>query len=201
MAYIYKITNNINGKIYVGKTDFSIEKRFKEHCRDSLKEGCEKRPLYSAMRKYGVENFSIDLLEETNNPEEREIYWIETLESFKNGYNATIGGDGTRYANYDIILTLWKQGLGSIEITKITGYAQQTISRALFSENISPQTRKIRANQKMYKPVAKIDINTGEILEVFESIKAAERAMDNKHIASVCVGKRKTANGFGWKHI
>ena len=55
MAYIYQIINDINDKIYVGKTEFSIEKRFKEHCRDAFKERSEKRPLYSAMRKYGVE--------------------------------------------------------------------------------------------------------------------------------------------------
>lgn len=37
MALIYKITNDINDKIYIGKTNFSIEKRFKEHCRDAQK--------------------------------------------------------------------------------------------------------------------------------------------------------------------
>lgn len=37
MSYIYKIINDINNKIYVGKTDFSIEKRFKEHCNDAFK--------------------------------------------------------------------------------------------------------------------------------------------------------------------
>ena len=42
MAYIYKIINNINQKIYIGKTSSTIEKRFKEHCNDSKKERCEK---------------------------------------------------------------------------------------------------------------------------------------------------------------
>ena len=93
MAYIYQITNNINGKIYIGKTEFSLEKRFKEHCKDAFKREDEKRPLYAAMRKYGIENFKISLIEETENPEEREIFWIEQKRSFKNGYNATIGVD------------------------------------------------------------------------------------------------------------
>ena len=39
MAYIYKITNDVNGKIYIGKTYNSIEKRFKEHCRERLRDG------------------------------------------------------------------------------------------------------------------------------------------------------------------
>lgn len=46
------------------------------------------------MRKYGIEHFHIELLEETDDPNEREVYWIEKKRSFKDGYNATIGGDG-----------------------------------------------------------------------------------------------------------
>lgn len=95
MGLIYKITNDINGKIYIGKTEFSLEKRFKEHCQDAFRERCEKRPLYAAMRKYGIEHFHIELIEETNIPEEREKYWIDYYNTYKYGYNATIGGDGS----------------------------------------------------------------------------------------------------------
>lgn len=63
MSYIYVITNDVNGKQYVGKTNKSISKRFKEHISDSKKERCEKRPLYSAMNKYGVEHFHAEQLE------------------------------------------------------------------------------------------------------------------------------------------
>ena len=71
MAYIYQITNNINGKIYIGKTEFSIEKRFQEHCRDCFKRKTEHRPLYAAMRKYGIENFSVALIEKTDHPNDK----------------------------------------------------------------------------------------------------------------------------------
>ena len=65
MSYIYKIVNKINNKIYIGKTNLSsIEERFKEHCYEYNKFHSEKRPLYSAMKKYGIENFQIYLLEE-----------------------------------------------------------------------------------------------------------------------------------------
>lgn len=46
MAFIYKITNDVNGKVYIGKTLFSVEKRWKEHFKDSKKERCKNRPLY-----------------------------------------------------------------------------------------------------------------------------------------------------------
>ena len=69
MGYIYCITNLINGKQYVGKTTSTIEERFREHCSDSKKERCERRPLYNAMNKYGIENFVVEELIECPNDE------------------------------------------------------------------------------------------------------------------------------------
>lgn len=73
---IYKIYNDVNDKLYIGKTVSSIEKRFQEHCDDSKKERCEKRSLYNAMNKYGIEHFFIELIEECDLKElsEKEIY-------------------------------------------------------------------------------------------------------------------------------
>jgi len=81
MAFIYVITNDINNKQYVGKTNGNIQKRFHEHVLDSRKRRCEKRPLYNAMRKYGVEHFYIEILEECLAEEaaNKEIYWIDKL--------------------------------------------------------------------------------------------------------------------------
>ena len=62
MPYIYKIVNNLNQKIYIGKTNRSIEERFKEHIRKANQN--IDRPLYRAIRKYGIENFTINQIEE-----------------------------------------------------------------------------------------------------------------------------------------
>lgn len=125
MAYIYKITNNINNKIYVGKTLRTIEERFSEHAKDYLKH--LDRPLYKAFQKYGIENFSIEMIEEClpTDINEKEIYWIEYYGSFKYGYNATIGGDGTHYADYDLIFSLWNEGKLLKQIVEITGYSEK----------------------------------------------------------------------------
>ena len=104
MAFIYVITNDTNGKQYVGKTNNSIEERFREHVSDSKKRRCEKRPLYAAMNKYGVEHFSIEVLEECNaeNSSEREMFWIQALNTYGHtGYNATLGGDSKHYYDYN----------------------------------------------------------------------------------------------------
>lgn len=107
MAFIYVITNDINGKQYVGKTNLSIEERFKEHCKGRKRRRCEKRPLYSAMNKYGIEHFYIEQLEECSAEDsaKREEYWIAKLGTYgSGGYNATRGGDSKKYYDYKKIV-------------------------------------------------------------------------------------------------
>jgi len=97
---IYKITNIINNKIYIGKTTKNLYERKKVHIRNA-KIG-RRSILYSAIRKHGVENFIFEILEklETSSVEvlnERETYYIKLLNShYENGegYNMTFGGDG-----------------------------------------------------------------------------------------------------------
>ena len=203
MAYIYQIQNDINGKIYVGKTEFSIEKRFKEHCRDYKKEHCEKRPLYAAMRKYGIEHFHISLLEETDDPEEREKYWIEKLCSFKKGYNATKGGDGKRYLDYDLIISTYLATKNQKETAKLNNTTQDMVSKIIKEYIPDKVLSGAEINTVLFgRKVAKIDPKTLEVLDVYSSVGEAERANNiKKHIGSVCSGKRKTAGGFYWKYI
>lgn len=94
---IYCVTNLINGKQYVGLSKDCL-KRWSDHYSKSYhstKEDEIKKPLYMAMRKYGRENFSFNILEECEYEDlkEKEIFWIEKLNTYYNGYNATPGGD------------------------------------------------------------------------------------------------------------
>ena len=206
MAYIYKITNDINGKVYIGKTINTIEKRWSEHCKDSLKERNENRPLYRAMNKYGIQHFHIEEIEECSIEEvsEKEKYWIEIYGSFKYGYNATKGGDGKQYADYDLIYKLWLDGKNVKEIHNLTNYDNGTIRIALEENNISAIERRNRQIQKVERAVAMLDKNTKEIIKVFPSRKAAYDYLGKQHsghIAEVCKGKRKTAYGYAWKEL
>lgn len=90
--YIYKITNNINGKSYIGQTS-DYQRRFAEHKAKGY--GQEKtKILYYAFDKYGIENFTFEVIEnKTSNYNEREKYWIKYYDSFENGYNMTEGGE------------------------------------------------------------------------------------------------------------
>lgn len=92
---IYKITNLLNNKCYIGQSVY-IERRFTKHKNFDLEK--KDYPLYVDFEKYGIENFSFEIIELCSQEElnEKEKYWIEYFDSFNNGYNQTIGGSGTQ---------------------------------------------------------------------------------------------------------
>lgn len=101
---IYKITNLINGKVYIGQSN-DIEDRWRDHKWISTQENKIEYsyPLYRAFRKYGLENFSFEVIEQCPEEDlnEKEIYYIEFYRAYfhyenSNGYNQTLGGEGTR---------------------------------------------------------------------------------------------------------
>lgn len=103
MYYIYKFTNKLNKKTYIGQTN-NVEKRKRGHKSESFNSKATGYflPFHCAIRKYGWENFDFEILEEI--PEdfghdyvnEREIFFIEHYKSLKNqnGYNISLGGQG-----------------------------------------------------------------------------------------------------------
>ena len=96
MYIIYKHTNKINGKSYVGQTKYTMERRLKGHLSSAKRASSKTKPFHLALAKYGIKAFESTVIETGLNKEEasrREIYWIKKVDSFCNGYNATLGGD------------------------------------------------------------------------------------------------------------
>lgn len=102
-GFIYLIQNDINGKQYVGQTAQSIEERFSKHIKTA--NSGDGFALHQAIRKYRVQHFSIKLIEEVdfNKLDEREQYWIKHYDTYLNGYNETIGGEGNHKYDYSDI--------------------------------------------------------------------------------------------------
>lgn len=89
MGKIYKITNNITGKVYIGKTiRDTLDQRYKEHISNRRKIECASL-ISKSLRDYGALNHSIELLEECENSIilKREQYWIDEYNSLFLGYN------------------------------------------------------------------------------------------------------------------
>lgn len=94
-GFIYIIKNDLNNKVYIGKTTTTIEKRFIRHCKDGKNES-NKLSIDYAINKYGKEHFTIKEIEKSGLSylSDREIYWIKYYDSYRNGYNLTLGGEG-----------------------------------------------------------------------------------------------------------
>ena len=211
MAYIYQIVNDINDKVYVGKTEFSIEKRFQQHCQDSKKQKCEKRPLYSAMRKYGIEHFRVELIEETDNPEEREQYWIKQKKSYgKTGYNATKRGDGKRYLDYNLIISVYKELKSVRKVADQLNISTDQVSHILHKNEIEIKSSQEINAEENSKSVKMFSLDYKLIKEFSSCAEAARYLIENNfsnckfttartHISEVCQGKRMTFAKFIWK--
>lgn len=150
MGVIYKITNSINGKVYIGQTAVSVKRRWNRHKFEATN-GNSEMPIHIAMRKYGVHNFYYEIVEECQNSEldSREEYWILQENSFYDGgYNATLGGYKAPRVNSDEFISLWHEGLCCTEIEKMTNSSRNTISSYLCASGISATEIKQRGIER-----------------------------------------------------
>lgn len=103
---IYKITNQINNKIYIGQT-VNWDERYRHHRQEAYRKNTEnaKRPIYRAIRKHGLKNFKfeiIDIADDKAELDNLEIYYIDKFNSLidHNGYNLEKGGANGRKSEY-----------------------------------------------------------------------------------------------------
>lgn len=131
---IYKIENQVNQKVYIGQST-NISTRWRRH-RSEANNLNNSYPLYCAMRKYGLENFSFEIIEECSKEDldSRERYWIKEFDSYYNGYNQTSGGQAggasiSLQPNdvLEIIELLKSTTLGNQEIAKEYNVSENTI--------------------------------------------------------------------------
>lgn len=200
MGHIYCITNSINGKQYVGKTEIDVQERFEQHkgIRNCPRD--KNRPLYRAMRKYGVENFTVEELETVEDVSmlsERESFWIAQKDTFRHGYNCTRGGDGTVKYNYKKIYETWQSNHNIMETARIVGCDRRVVRKVLKEEGI------INPARPSHLSVVAIDRLTGELRYSFDSIKQAVKFFNKTSrvgLTTACKDLSKTFCGYRWRY-
>ena len=154
-GFIYKITNKINGKSYIGQTIQNVKERFYQHCATKCSKAVSNMAIHRAIKKYGKSNFTVEVIEEIDsaNLNDRERYWIKYYNSYNNGYNSTKGGqDGIKlFKNLDTesIVREYKSGKSLREIGRLFNVDKQTIKDLLIRHNVELRTtRTYKLSQK-----------------------------------------------------
>lgn len=196
---IYKITNKLNGKIYIGQSIDPFS-RFKQHCWNCK----DYTSLISrAIQKHGKENFSFEILEtDIENYNEREKYWIKYFNCIDpNGYNLTEGGEEppkligqnasfTTHSDEQVALVkelLKNTDISLDDIAKQTGYADTTAIQRI---NIG----KIWNDPNESYPLRLLFNDTTSTKERWEKIVdlLLNTDLTQKEIANLCGVKRST---------
>ena len=217
---IYKLTNLINNKVYIGLTTKTLAQRLSQHHYES-RHGVN-RPLYRAMRKYGENKFSAEIIDSAENLQdlkEKEQYWIKYYNSYGatgNGYNATKGGDMTAHQPVGYTKISLKDGTILEQFEKATDTTNtqnaDKITQTQYTDfvlvktknilNKTPEQIKDYAFSLRPKVICQLDknnnliarwMNSSDVISVYPNI--------TKSCLFACLwGKRKTHLGFKWKY-
>lgn len=146
---IYKITNKVNNKVYIGQTRYTLEFRWRQHQHKK-----DNTHFHNAIRKYGPENFSVEVLEECDYEDlnSKEIFYIAKYNSFAEGYNLTLGGDGNRRLlldnKYDEIQELYLSGFSSVKIAELYDVDKASILKILKSLGVKLRNNHLNLNRQ-----------------------------------------------------
>lgn len=206
MIGIYGFQNQLNQKWYIGQS-IHIEHRQKEHKNEMLSNRSNNK-FYNALRKYGWENFSFQILEECS-PEElnsKEVYWIKYYNSYLNGYNSTPGGQ-EKYFNPQPIYEAWDEGLSPLEISQKLNIGISCVRKNLSEySNYSVKEAYTRGKKLALKnknsTVYQYDLN-GNFIQSWPSCKeiARQTGYDDSAIGRCIKNKRLSAYNYQWKNF
>ena len=182
ICYIYKITNLINGKLYIGLTTNTIQQRWYYHLKDLEK---KKSALYNAMNKYGVKNFKIETIEQCtlSNVREREKYWISFYNTYLDdtkGYNQSAGGELCILKTEDEkdIIELYNKYQNVTLVANELHADRARIVRVLSKNDIEIKTAQEHQKEKAYS-IFQYDENNNLVQEFQSKYEAGQWAIDN----------------------
>lgn len=222
---IYKFENNINHMVYIGQT-IDLEKRYLKHCRN-IKDLRKQEDLYRALREFGLENFSYEILVQLDSFDqdrlnELENYYINYYNSLKpNGYNMVPGGTngaglakGKRVQQYDLKGEFIAEFPSAHEADRNTGIDFSSICACCRGERLytkefqwkyADDNKKISdISQEVYlknRKIQQYNLNK-ELIQEFNNLKEASQSV-NVTKSSLCrclKGHSASCGGFLWSY-
>lgn len=163
MGFIYKIVNDVNDKVYIGQTTYTLERRWQQHISKSK---TNNSLLYREMRRIGLSHFKMELVEKCDDSalDKKEIYYIDKFKSYYNGYNSTLGGHGgAKYdLDDDIVINMYKNNYGMHYIAEYFGCNLIVIKSLLIKNNIelrnyNNESISVTMLSKEYTPLLKFN--------------------------------------------
>lgn len=154
-GFIYKITNKVNGKSYIGQTRYTVEFRWRQHQHKK-----DNTHFHLAIAKYGADSFTVETLEECEiaDMDSREIFYIAKFDTYNNGYNSSTGGDGMMGHSrvltddkYDEIKGLYLSGFSSNKIADLYKVDKATIQKLLKAMGVKLRSNKLSINKQEFE--------------------------------------------------
>ena len=198
MGLIYMRISPSGGK-YIGQTTLSELERWKDHVKEAFNPNSKNYNtiLNSAIRKYGADSFQVQILENSikdNDLNAREIYWIDYYKTYyadnNHGYNITRGGEGHYLLSIkkEDLISLWEQGLGTVEIAKYFNCERQAIRERLLGLGYTSKDLTARRTEKAVITRDNNHYNTEEILILWHqglsATKIGEKLHQDRHSIS-----------------
>ncbi len=201
MGYIYKITNKLDNKMYVGQTVQDLEERWKGH----LKKNSNCRYLSSAIKKHGKENFKFELICISFDEylDEIEKQYIKKFNCIvPNGYNLREGGNSSKHneeTKKKISESL--KGRKVNDVSPWLGKKHDEETKKKISEKLKGNKPNLETYIKRCKTVIQLDLED-QVINKYISAREASRINNiaSSSIINCCNGKKNTAKGFKWKY-
>lgn len=202
--FIYKATSQTTGKVYIGQSSQTLQERINQHNSHAFGHQYNYH-FHNAIRKYGADDFTYEIIEDKietiEELNEREKYWISQYDSYYNGYNSTLGGDGRKTRDDELIIKLFKEGKRTKEICEITGHHRSTIYRSYNVNSLIKEVWEKRNQQIRERCSRAVEQYTlqGEYIKTWNSATECGEALGTQSlISALCRQEENVLSAYGF---
>lgn len=203
--FIYKATSITTGKVYIGQSCQTLEKRMHQHLSRAMTNYDPNNHFHNAIRKYGFQDFVFQVIEDNIISDEvlneREKYWIEYYNSYYDGYNSTLGGDAGLRRDDLVIMALFHEGYTTKEICEMTGYNRSTIYNSYKANGLQEENNKRKNEQTRLRCSERVEQYSldGKYIKTYESATIAGQELGNQSaISGVCRQEQSALSAYGY---